>query len=172
MQTNITAKRGLGRRVAGTAATAALLLAGSLSGWGQASPTGVTWDCVMSGGRKGLAQVTFFDGGTNGPSTFEALEILVPKNSSSSDDSIDAQRNDGQDATRHGFPPAPPSSRVFTNLFGGFMVGGPWGFDTKGQVVGYFVESTGPTECVTNFVVTTSSTTNQFGDVSTSFSTN
>src|SRR4051812_31575267 len=54
-----------------------LLVLGSGAAMGQTapkSPVGLTWDCVISGARNGLAYLTFSDDGT-----FSGYEILVPK---------------------------------------------------------------------------------------------
>src|SRR5690349_8812385 len=81
MKTNLPVN-GSGGRIRSMIIAAALLSLGGLATTSNAgpfdSPVGPSWDCVMSGSRKGLASITFSGDGAPG-SSFTGLEILVPK---------------------------------------------------------------------------------------------
>ncbi len=97
----------------------------------QKSPVG-TWDFVLSSSRgEGLAYITFSE-----DFTFEGSELLTTK-SASADDAYG--RNDGTDIGRTPTPSSTNSISV-TNLFGFGRINGPWNYDAKGNVIGYFVE--------------------------------
>jgi hypothetical protein len=99
------------------------------------SPTGLTWDCVISGARNGLAYLTFDPSGT-----ITGVEILVPRRKPSSSDS------DG----RGGFEPddrnpsgtSGGTTNQVDQIFGPADINGLWSFDTSGKVVGFFAEGT------------------------------
>jgi len=140
-------------RTAGAAATiAALLLAGALTSRAQVQkpPYGTTWDCLMSGsGQQGIAFLTF-----SNDFTFNGYQLLVGRQSATSASSSGG-RNDGGDPGRY------PSSNTNsvgggTNLFGFGPVAGPWRYDEKGRVIGYFIEVLNQqTSITTNFTLTT-----------------
>jgi hypothetical protein len=94
------------------------------------SPAG-TWDFVLSGSQgEGLAYLTFRD-----DFTFEGSELLTTKKLNTSID----PRTGGSNAER--YPSTDSTNSVSsTNLFGFGRINGPWQFDTKGNVIGYFVE--------------------------------
>jgi hypothetical protein len=112
------------------------------------SPVGTTWDCVMSGSREGLAYMVFAS-----DNTFSGFEILVPNAAPKTSTS---GRNSGGSGgrTASGSTPTTPVQQIF----GSQTNGGPWGFNSKGNVIGFFVENmeTGP--CTTNTLTSISST--------------
>ena len=120
------------------AITALLILAGAAAkAQPYASPIGTTWDCLMSGsGQQGIAFITF-----SNDFTFGGYQLLVGKQSavnSSSAVSPD-DRNSGGSTGRSTETTVSPVGGG-TNLFGFGPINGPWRFDTKGRLVGYFVE--------------------------------
>jgi hypothetical protein len=157
MKTNFNLKNGSGRILRDAVATAALLLLSGFAAQGQTAPpdpTTVTWDCVMSGPRDGLAYITFSKTpfiGELDPSgnnfSFGGTEILVPKAQQFS--GSQEARNNGGDATRTGTTPGDTNSLNGTQIFGSEDVVGPWNFDSQGRMVGYFIEISKPV-CTTN----------------------
>lgn len=100
------------------------------------------WDCTMGGPREGIAYLTF---STNGfPFTFTGYEMLVPKvpNVPAVDPrgGADVSRNDsgGTGTTNSG-----------TQIFGSEPVNGLWSYDSRGRLIGYFIETSQAT-CTTN----------------------
>ena len=121
-------------------AIATLLVLAGLPAAAQqnASPVGPTWDCLLSGsGQQGIAFLKFADDGTN--RTFSGYQLLVGKQSAG--DSIGEQgRNLGGGVGRGITPGGSASGGSGSTLFGFGSVNGPWQYDEKGRVVGYFVE--------------------------------
>ena len=148
------------RRVFGAAASAALLSGLAVSAQPFSDPAG-TWDCVMSGGRNGLAMVTF-EG-----NTFSMFEILVPKKQVVTT----SKASRGGDVGRGDSTPGTNVVLSVTNLFGAGDLTGTWNFDVKGRIMGHFIESSAPVSCTTNTVITAVTETNG-GTVTTTFSTN
>jgi hypothetical protein len=117
---------------------AAALLAGSFTtasrGAAFDSPSGLTWDFVISGPRNGVAYITFT--GTTG-GTLSGREILVPRKKSVPNPTDERGGNDQRN---------PDGSSSSTNqvdqVFGPADITGSWSFDTSGKVVGFFAEST------------------------------
>jgi len=112
---------------------AAALLFGAAAGTAAPAPKSPegTWDFVLSGSQgEGLAYVTFSD-----DYTFSGSELLTTKKTSTSVD----PRNGGANVDRY---PSTTStnSASSTNLFGYGRIEGPWAYDAKGNVIGYFVE--------------------------------
>jgi hypothetical protein len=111
------------------------------------SPVG-TWDFLLSGshGQKGLAFLTFTDDGTN--RAFSGFQVLVGSPTSTSE--ADFARNSGGEVSRNGFSleSAPGAGTI---LVGFSPVDGPWSYDSKGRVVGYFTELVNASGEVTNF---------------------
>jgi hypothetical protein len=162
MKFNISKRTQWGLRLLGVAGVASLLSAfPARSATPFQSPAG-TWDFVESGSREGLAYITFAD-----DFTFSGYEILVLKPKSS--EVVDA-RNGGVDATR-GVTPPPPVVGGGTNIFGFEFINGPWSYDSRGRIIGFFQEVISGT-CTTNEVVTTTVTTNSSGATITTSSTN
>jgi len=98
-----------------------------------ASPAGM-WDFTFSGkSEKGLAFLTFADDGT-----FSGYNLLAstPKSTTTSDNN---ERNATGDDSRDGTGDS-SSTNVTRLLFGFERVNGPWTFDNKGRVVGFFTE--------------------------------
>jgi hypothetical protein len=107
----------------------------------------------MSGPREGVAYITFT---TNADSsglnfTFNGYQVMVPKNHEGEE--FKASRNNADDATRTGFV-TDPGKPDGTQIFGSQPIEGPWNFDTKGQVIGHFVE-TSEVICNTNVITLT-----------------
>jgi hypothetical protein len=102
----------------------------------QTSPNG-TWDFVLSGNQRGVAQI-IFDQNTF---TLAGTEILTTKQkSNSSDDVGDDSRGDTD-----------PISNVVRgdNIYGRVGLSGIWTYDIHGRVIGVIVEN-GGTNGVTN----------------------
>src|SRR5262245_58034006 len=101
------------------------------------SPTGVTYDCVISGVRNGLAYLTFVSTTPTG-GTFSGHEIVVPRLKSAP--SINS-RGGGDNDER---TPPEGSGTVDTNqapqIHGDVPISGNWSFDTQGRVIGFFTE--------------------------------
>jgi hypothetical protein len=98
-----------------------------------ASPVGM-WDFTVSGrSESGLAFLTFAADGT-----FSGYNLLAstPKVTTTTDDD---ERNATGDDSRNGTSGS-SSTGNNTNLFGFGPVSGPWTFDNKGRVVGFFTE--------------------------------
>lgn len=154
MKTKLSLKAGIQARGWTIAGATALLVMAAASAVGQKFPIG-TWDLVMSGSRQGIAYITF----TNDPSSssnfsFSGFEILVPKKTSSQTPVVG--RNDGSSTDRGGSE----GTTTFVpgeQLFGYQPVSGPWNYDEKGRVVGYFVEHSVPTSS-TNVVTLSTNT--------------
>src|SRR5262245_11432626 len=136
------------RRAFGAAASAVLLSGLAASAQPFSDPTG-TWDCTMSGGRNGLAIVTFSG------NTFSIFEILVPKKQ---EFEFDATRGT-ENSTRQG-DIGGGTNLVSTQLFGAGAFAGTWNYDQKGHVIGHFIESSAPVSCTTNLTFTTTYETN------------
>jgi len=154
MKTNIAIRNGCIRNFRSAAAVLGLFLLAGSAGVCQAappppaSPVG-TWDIFFSGGgRVGLANITFA-----GDSTFAGYEIMAPKQPGSS------QASGRPGAIGSGVPSSNTNS-MGTNIFGFETVLGPWGFDSKGRVIGSWVELTPANTCVTNTTITATSVTN------------
>ncbi len=119
-------------------AIAALLVLSGLPAAAQqnASPVGPTWDCLLSGsGQQGIAFLKFEDDGTN--RTFSGYQLLVGKQSAA--DSEEGRSLAGG-VGRGISPDGSASGGSRSTLFGFGFVNGPWQYDEKGRVVGYFVE--------------------------------
>lgn len=140
---------------------AALLLAGSLQ-TGQAASsdpsggTSFTWDLASSGsGQRGLALITFSSDQSGLPKgTFAGFQMLaaVPSSTNSTDNGrgdTDTSRNDG----------GLSGGGVKNFLFGFTPISGTWDINTKGQIVGFFMEVLNVTSEVTNFLAGTNSET-------------
>src|SRR6266436_1229896 len=99
MKINFVPRNGSPRTLRGAVATAALLLLSGLSALGQNAhdPTTVDWDCVMSGAREGLAQISFSNN-----FSFSTFEVLVPKALKSASGSGTDGRSNGGDDSRGG----------------------------------------------------------------------
>jgi hypothetical protein len=160
MKTNLATKGSRGR-FRSLVIAAAMLSLGGLETVCTAgpfdSPVGPAWDCVMSGSRKGLASITFSGDGSLPGSSFTGFEILVPKfpkqpssssgRGGSGDGRTGTDGNTGTKGTQiFGSPSNSPS--------------GPWSFDSKGRVIGFFAETAPTGPCVTNVVTTITVETN------------
>jgi hypothetical protein len=128
-------------RIAHATSFAALLVLGGFTASAAQSfdPVGTTWDCLMNGsGQQGIAFLTFsHDRDAYGNFTFSGYQLLVGKQSNNGSSGSD--RNPGGDVGRtETSNPTPVGSG--TNLFGFASVNGPWRFDEKGRVIGYFLQ--------------------------------
>jgi hypothetical protein len=124
----------------------AALLAAGLTNLSQAQPSPTTvpwWDCVISGPRHGLALINF---STN---TFYIQEVIVPLQPVPSS----GGRNPGGNSSgRNNTGNSTTTTRTpATQIFGGEILNGRWGFDINGRIIGEFIETSIPV-CVTNTV--------------------
>src|SRR5215831_447904 len=115
------------------------------------TPVG-TWDCTLTGahGQKGLAFLTFSDDGTN--RSFDGFEILVA-NPTTSTPELNNVRNDGTEQGREtvAATTSTGSTNTLQTLIGFGEISGPWTFDSKGRVVGFFVQLVNASGNVTNY---------------------
>ncbi len=115
-------------------AIAALVIAGAIANVVAApfdSPVG-DWDFSFSGSEKGVAQITFL-----GDNTLTGFEILTPGKPLKSGITPDTNPRGGSSTDvdpRTGHPDG--GSGTNTYVWGGRLIGGYWGFDEKGKVVG------------------------------------
>jgi hypothetical protein len=122
--------------------------------FGQISPVGTTWDCLLSGGgQRGIMFLTFESDGT-----FHGHEMIVPRLSTTSSTSpgtsddgrggVDTSRGDvdtrtGTAVTGSGGSSTNSSGSTSTNLFGYEPItGGAWTMDSVGKITGAFVRHT------------------------------
>jgi hypothetical protein len=108
------------------------------------SPVGTTWDCVVSGARNGVAYITFSDDGT-----FTGYQVLVPTPPPSPRPALVSVAVPG-----NGLGPKPglPSATNRMQFLGAWPVKGIWGFDSKGRVIGSFLEVAYSSACATTTV--------------------
>ena len=154
MKTSSEKPTGFARASRATALAAALLLLGSLPGIGQgADPSGgssFTWDCLTKGANQpGIAYLTF-----SNDYTFKGY-LLISGTPAAGDDN---SRNPAGEADQRG-EGLSSSSGSGTNanffVFGFTPVNGPWGYDSKGRVIGFFTEILSVTTSVTNYLAST-----------------
>jgi hypothetical protein len=107
------------------------------------SPVGPAWDFVSGGGgQQGLALLTFSNN-----NTFAGYVLVAGSRAS-----VNAtERSSGGDAGRGGGSGSSSDTNASTTLFGFTSVSGPWFFDTKGRVVGYFTELVNVLTVITNY---------------------
>lgn len=135
-------------------AIGALLALSGLNATGQSftSPVG-TWDLLVSGsGQKGIVFMTFSEDATNrNQGTFSGYQLVSakPRTTSSSYNG----RNPGGDVGRYISIDTNAPFTAGTNLLGFTPVSGPWWYDEKGRVVGYFTVAGGFHEPVTNITL-------------------
>ena len=155
MKTNIVSA--CPRNLRSAMAMAALLLLGGFTAVAEVklnSPVGPTWDCLMSGsGQQGIAFLTF-----SNDFTFSGYELLVGKQSTPSSG---GGRNPGGDVGRTSSTDTNAPVGTGTNLFGFGTVNGPWSYDVKGRVIGYFLQLVNQqTSIITNYETTVLQITN------------
>jgi hypothetical protein len=109
----------------------------------QPDPTTVTWDCVMTGPREGIAYLNFA-----GDNTFDGYEILVPKARKSGSSDPTGRGDNGIRGDDDNSGPALNG----TQLFGATPLSGVWGFDINGRLIGNFIETSTLENCTTNAV--------------------
>ncbi len=101
----------------------------------QKSPVG-TWDFLISGKQgEGIAYITF-----NSDFTFDGQELLTTKKRSASEEIGRFPAGSGEAGRYPTSGSSTNASKSTTNLFGFGGITGPWTYDAKGNVVGYFVE--------------------------------
>jgi len=127
------AKR-LTNRLATLSAAACLL--GSLApvALAQNTPVG-TWDVVLSEGQRGVARISFVDGGAGG-GTLVGSEVFAYRTHNVADPNEIDPRTPGGDSGRT----PDGSGGGSTNLFGYADIVGTWAYDNKGKVVGAWWE--------------------------------
>jgi hypothetical protein len=135
------------QRLSFTVAPALALLLGGFTSQTQAAfdPTasGGNWDFYLTGDLKGVAQITFTGGGTGG--TIDGIQIHLPGHVPP------ALEGNGRGTFDN--PEDPRGTGGATNgiflHYGGAIVSGSWGYDSKGKIVGSMVlTSTGSTNGV------------------------
>ena len=110
------------------------------------SPAG-TWDLIISGTEKGVAYITFDEGGT-----LSGYETLSPSKPGEPDD--EASRNDGSVQGRVVIPSTTPGGETTTRLLGFGLLSGTWSYDSKGKVIGVYTEGSANRSCTTNEEIT------------------
>jgi hypothetical protein len=145
------------RSLRSAAAFTALVVLGGVTGVAQVQhpPYGTTWDCLMSGsGQQGIAFLTF-----SNDFTFSGYQLLVGKQSAAGISAPENElRNSGGEMGRYANVDT-NSVGGGTNLFGFGPVSGPWRFDDKGRVVGFFTEILNQQTTITTNYETTVLTT-------------
>lgn len=145
---------------------AAAVLAAGLAGATAQFPLG-TWDCVISEKQLGLAVIQF-----NADFTFVGFQLMRPSNTKTPAPDVNP-RYTGGEPTRTGQEPVAVSNGTNSVFVGGTALGGRWGYDEYGKVIGLLDQITRRYEMVsktvTNIVGTNEvvSTTNVFELVST-----
>jgi hypothetical protein len=157
MKTSSVKPTGIVRAYRGLALAAALLLAGSLPNpcAAQNSPVG-TWDCIAGGTHQpGIAYLTFTtDLDANGNYTFSGYTLMAGTPPSPDE----SGRNPGGGVGRG--DSVTSSSGSGTNslefVFGFTRVNGPWAYNEKGHIIGFFTQLLDITSvsAVTNWVET------------------
>ncbi len=107
------------------------------------TPVGV-WDFVTSGGgQSGLAVLTFEDDGSF--SGYQVLAPLPPKKTSKP--SARGSYNSGR-----GNPSSPSTAKTNSFVYGFSPISGPWTFDAKGRVIGFYTQIINVTTLTTNYL--------------------
>jgi hypothetical protein len=149
--------RGRLGRAAGIAALVCCCVVPSLSHAAPAppkSPVG-TWDCLMSGsGQQGIAFIRFSSNGSSNWFSGYELQATPPKTGGIA--TVVEGRNDTGDTGRVPGLSATNATGTPTNnyVFGFTSVQGPWTYDSKGRVIGYFTQVINPADATTNWLQT------------------
>ncbi len=159
MKINFTIPKRLQCFLSSGAALAGILLLSGAAANAQpfASPVGTTWDVNLSGDRSGVGLVDFAADGT-----FTMTEFIVPNPhlGSSSSSSTATSRNlgggDSRTGTGGGTTGTNSGAVEQSALFGFETTSGRWGFNSQGNLIGFFSEISGEI-CTTNEVVVTNS---------------
>jgi hypothetical protein len=143
-----------------------------------AGPNGsFLWDCIISGGhQQGIAFLNFTTNVTDGQFTFNgyALETttLHPTASTPPDPTVD-RGGDGIGRNANDSTVSGVSTKGVTNVFGFGPVNGPWSYDDRGRIIGFFTQGLnagGETwPCITNVVVTATNDQGSFQAVVNNF---
>ena len=129
------------RRTLAVGACLILLLSALATSQAQTSSlVGTNWDCVISGKRNGVAYLSFSNSGT-----LAGYEILVPQAPASTHTVLLSDPLFIGDLGVR-----PPSTNNTTNIFGYFPVNGSWGLDSKGHIIGFYLEVVEGSTCTTN----------------------
>jgi len=121
-----------------TAFVAALVLCNAApSARGQNSPEG-TWDFVLSGNQRGVAQITFLP-----DHTLTGAEIITVKQSSNRTNSVNDDPRGGFGGESRTPSTGGGSSSSVTNFYGKANLAGSWTFDAARRVIGVITESGG-----------------------------
>src|SRR5689334_9256622 len=107
------------------ASLAAGLLAAATSLTAQVTPVGVTWDFVMRGDQKGVAQITFSNNFTLG-----GTEVVTVK----PDSKPDSDPRGGLSGGIRVDGPASTNSTTNVFFYGTTDISGVWGFDASGRI--------------------------------------
>jgi len=138
---------------------AAVALLASAAGVHAQFPLG-TWDCVISEKQIGLAVIQF-----DADFTFTGLQLMRPSSTTAKAPDVNP-RYVGGEPRREGQAPTAASTTSSNSIFvGGTSLGGRWGYDESGRVIGLLDQITSRIEAVTksitnivdgtNFVFTT-----------------
>jgi hypothetical protein len=117
------------------------------------SPVGV-WDCLLSGsGQQGIAFLTFSSNGSSNWFSGYELQATPPKTGGIT--TVVEGRNDGDAGRVPGLSATNAASTPTNNYVFGFTgVQGPWTYDNKGRVVGYFSQVLNQAAPTTNWLQT------------------
>jgi hypothetical protein len=134
MKTPLKSANSLARNLLGLLGTVALANSLALTCGAAAfdSPAG-TWDFLGTGGKQTAITVLTF----SNDFTFKGYELLVPKLNNGGGGS---DGRDGSTGNSRGDSGSSSGSSSGTSLFGFGPISGPWHFDPKGKVVGFFTE--------------------------------
>jgi len=114
------------------ASVTAALLAAATSLTAQVSPVG-SWDFVMRGDQKGVAQITFSNNFTLGGTEVVTIKPAAKADTNPRGGFSSGDRGDGESSTG--------STNVF--FYGTTDITGVWGFDVDGRVIGVLIEGEG-----------------------------
>jgi hypothetical protein len=103
----------------------------------QNSPEG-TWDLVLSGSQRGVAQITFLP-----DQTLFGLEIVTDKPRSSSAGGSANPRGGEEDGSREENGTSGSSTNLGSSIYGRVGLSGIWTFDNRLRIIGLMIEDGG-----------------------------
>lgn len=109
----------------------------------QPSPVG-SWDFVLTGNQRGVAQITFLE-----DFTLNGIEIITVRPIGTGETSNDDERGGSGDDRTPGTGGG-GASEAITNFYGIAVLTGIWTFDSSGRVIGVLTESGASTNSTTN----------------------